>query len=348
MSLDVQITHRAGDFSLEVAFRADEGVTALFGVSGSGKTSVVNAVAGLLKPDSGRIQLGGEVFLDTQTGIFRPPHERHLGYVFQDGRLFPHLTVRQNLAYPGRFLDDPPSTDDVAAIVALLGLGELLDRRPGRLSGGEKSRVAIGRALLSKPAALLMDEPLASLDTGRREELLPYLARLRDETGLPILYVSHARAEVRALANRVVVLTAGRVTAHGPVGEVLGRGGAGPAARLEVIKTGPREAGMVAIETGAGWFHILAENVPVTGARAVTVVASDVVLTTAPREALASPNVYEATVSEVLKAGPGLMDVRLAVGPETLFARLAISEAARIRLAPGQSLRAVVGRFTLN
>ena len=228
MTLSVDIRHQFGDFSLEAAFQAKSGVTAIFGHSGSGKTSIVNAVAGLFRPDHGRITLDGEVLFDHSNGGTKPTHLRQLGYVFQDGRLFPHLTVRQNLEYPARFQKTPATATDMEAIVSLLGLVPLLTRRPGRLSGGEKQRVAIGRALLSKPRMLLLDEPLAALDLDRRAEVLPYLARLRDETELPILYVSHARSEVRALANQVVVMKAGRVSDFGPVAEVLGRGGAGP------------------------------------------------------------------------------------------------------------------------
>src|SRR5215470_10102307 len=210
--LEVDVQHRLGAFTLDAHFRSGPGLTALFGRSGAGKTSVVNAIAGLIQPHQGRIVIDGSVVLDTERGICTPTHRRRIGYVFQEDRLFPHLTVRHNLLFgrwfaPGR---ERRSTrfDD---IVDLLGIAALLDRRPAKLSGGEKQRVAIGRALLSSPRLLLMDEPLVALDEARKAEILPYLERLRDETKVPIIYVSHSIAEVARLANRVVVMRDGKV-----------------------------------------------------------------------------------------------------------------------------------------
>ena len=190
MSLSVRFAHRFGDFSLDVAFEAPSGVTALFGRSGSGKTSVVNAVAGLLTPSTGRVQLDETVLFDSERRISVPVHQRRLGYVFQEGRLFPHLSVRQNLLY-GRWFAQERSGAGFDHVVKMLGIGDLLARQPARLSGGEKQRVAIGRALLANPRLLLMDEPLASLDEERKAEILPYLERLREETDIPLLFVSH-------------------------------------------------------------------------------------------------------------------------------------------------------------
>lgn len=211
--LEVDIRHRLGAFELAVAFAAGQGVTALWGPSGAGKTSVVNVIAGLIEPDHGRVVLERTVLVDRTRGVFVRPRKRRIGYVFQDGRLFPHLTVRRNLLY-GRWL--APRRERFVPfdeVVALLGLGPLLDRRPALLSGGERQRVAIGRALLTSPRLLLMDEPLASLDEARRQEILPYLERLRDEAKIPIVYVSHRRDEVERLASTVVRLENGRVTA---------------------------------------------------------------------------------------------------------------------------------------
>lgn len=222
MSLSVQISHAFPGFSLKVEFTAPPGVTALFGRSGAGKTTLVNAVAGLLKPDRALIAVDGTTLTDTARGLILPPHQRNIGYVFQDARLFPHLSVGGNLDYGRRFAprDARPDAARFDEIVTLLGIGALLDRRPGALSGGEKQRVALGRALMSGPRLLLLDEPLSALDEARKAEILPYLERLR-ALSVPILYVSHSLPEITRLANHVVMLEAGRVTASGPVADIL-------------------------------------------------------------------------------------------------------------------------------
>ena len=214
--MDLAIRKRLGEFTLDVSFAVPEyGVTALFGRSGAGKTSVIAAIAGLLRPDEGRIQVGDQILFDSSAGHDVPVHRRRVGYVFQDGRLFPHLSVRDNLLYGYRGSPGKNRRITLDEVVELLGVAPLLERRPRDLSGGEKQRVAIGRALLAQPEVLLMDEPLASLDAPRKREILPYLERLRDELRLPIVYVSHAIEEVVRLANQVVVLDAGRVAATG-------------------------------------------------------------------------------------------------------------------------------------
>jgi molybdate transport system ATP-binding protein len=203
--LDVRILHRFGDFTLDMAFVAPAGLTAITGPSGAGKTSIINAVAGLFRPDAGEVRFQGELLFGP--GVWVPPHKRRFGYVFQDARLFPHLTVRQNLAYGAWFVG---GARDMAQVVDMLGIGGLLHRRPAALSGGEKQRVALGRALLTQPRMLLMDEPLASLDVARKDEILPYLERVRD-LGTPILYVTHAADEVARLATTVIHIRGGRV-----------------------------------------------------------------------------------------------------------------------------------------
>ena len=213
--LAVDVEKELGAFKLAVRFEAAGGVTALFGPSGAGKTTVVNMIAGLLQPDRGSIVLGDKVLFDAAAGINVPPHRRHIGYVFQEDRLFPHLSVRQNLDYGRRMSGRPRDPDDFARIVALLDIGHLLERRPRLLSGGERQRVAVGRALLMRPGLLLLDEPLASLDAGRKREILPYLVRLRDDARVPMVYVSHTAAELRRIATKVVRLDAGRVVAAG-------------------------------------------------------------------------------------------------------------------------------------
>jgi molybdate transport system ATP-binding protein len=215
--LRVEVFKQLGEFSIDASFTSEGRVTGLFGASGAGKTSLINMIAGLLKPDRGLIAIDNETLDDTAARLHVPPYRRRIGYVFQDARLFPHLDVSQNLDY-GRRMNglarDPLSE---ARITDLLDIGGLKDRRPGQLSGGERQRVALGRALLSKPRLLLLDEPLGSLDEGRKVEILPYLVRLRDEAGIPMVYVSHDAAELRQLATQIVMLRHGRVTALGGV-----------------------------------------------------------------------------------------------------------------------------------
>jgi molybdate transport system ATP-binding protein len=224
--LAVEVEKQLGALKLAVRFEAAGGVTALFGPSGSGKTSVVNMIAGLLTPDRGFIALNGATLFDASAGINVPPHRRHIGYVFQEGRLFPHLSVRQNIDYGRRMSGRPRDAEEFARIVALLGIGHLLDRRPRLLSGGERQRVAIGRALLMRPRLLLLDEPLASLDAGHKQEILPYLVRLRDEANIPMVYVSHTASELRKIATTVVRMDAGRVAASGGL-ELFDKGNTG-------------------------------------------------------------------------------------------------------------------------
>lgn len=215
--LTVTVKKQLGEFSIEAAFTGARDITVLFGPSGSGKTSIVAMIAGLTKPDRGRIALGDNVLFDSAARINVPAHQRNAGYVFQEGRLFPHLSVRRNLEY-GRWMRGLPANPAAFSHVSdLLDIGALLARRPGGLSGGERQRVALGRALLMQPRLLLLDEPLASLDAARKAEILPYFERLRDEARVPMVYVSHDADEVRRLASRVVLLENGRVTATGGI-----------------------------------------------------------------------------------------------------------------------------------
>lgn len=207
MSFEIDVRRRLGSARIALSLRAGAGITALFGPSGAGKTSILNMVAGLLRPDEGRIVVAGELLFDSRAGVDLPPERRRSGYIFQDGRLFPHKRVRANLLYGQRLAPPEARWIDLDEVVAFLGIKHLLDRWPRTLSGGEAQRVAIGRALLSGPRFLLMDEPLSSLDASRREEILRVIERIRDDLGLPILYVSHDRTEVERLATQVVHLT---------------------------------------------------------------------------------------------------------------------------------------------
>ncbi|AVO36281.1 molybdenum ABC transporter ATP-binding protein [Pukyongiella litopenaei] len=348
MSLTVDITHRQGGLNLQIGFEAPGGITALFGRSGSGKTTVVNAVAGLLTPRGGRIELHGQTLFDADAGIDLPPHRRRLGYVFQDARLFPHMSVRRNLTYGARFAPpgNGPSLDEVCA---LLGIGALLDRRPGALSGGEKQRVAIGRALLSRPRILLMDEPLAALDAARKAEILPYLERLRDSTGIPILYVSHSVPEVARLATTVVVLEDGHVARTGPAERVL----SDPAT---VRQIGLRDAGAVLPATvalhhedgltelafsGGRLFLPAIDSAPGTPTR-VRILARDVILSRPEPREQSALNVLACEVTELRGGeGPGMM-VGLRCGDDRLLARVTRRSATALALAPGERVYALV------
>jgi molybdate transport system ATP-binding protein len=214
--LDGDVRLSLGRLALEVAFTCGDGLTALLGPSGAGKTTVLHIIAGLARPGAGRVAADGQVFVDTDRGVWVPPHRRNVGYMCQEPRLFPHLSVRQNLLY-GRWFTAPARrrvhVDDV---VALLDLDPILYRRPARLSGGEKQRVALGRALLMSPRLLLLDEPLASVDAGRKGDILPYLDRLRAELTMPVIYVTHAVAEITGRADTVIVLDEGKVVSQGP------------------------------------------------------------------------------------------------------------------------------------
>ncbi len=222
--LVIDVERRQGDFLIRTAIRQSQaGVTALFGPSGAGKTSIVNMVAGLIAPDRGHIRINDTIVFDSERRINLPPEKRRIGYVFQDGRLFPHLTVRRNLVYGMKRIAPQKRVVDFDSVVELLGIGHLLERRPARLSGGEKQRVAIGRALLTSPRLLLMDEPLASLDAARKQEVLPFVQRLCREFHRPILYVSHSLGEIRQLATHLALLNEGRVAAFGGTDEMLGR-----------------------------------------------------------------------------------------------------------------------------
>jgi molybdate transport system ATP-binding protein len=350
VSLEVDVAHQFGAFRLDARFTSDGRVTALFGPSGSGKTSLVNSLAGLIRPSRGRMAVDGQVLFDDRTGVHVPPHRRRIGYVFQEGRLFPHLTVRQNLLYGWWFTPRSERRERLDPVVDLLGLQPFLERRPGRLSGGEKQRVALGRALLASPRLLLMDEPLASLDAARKEEILPYIERLRDETRVPIVYVSHAVSEVARLANTLVVMHEGRVAAAGPVGDVMSRldvvsliGHDEVGAVLETKVAGRDVAsGLTTLRSGAGDLHVPRLDLPTAAAVRVRIRARDVMIAARAPEALSALNVLEGTVAEIRKVDEAVVELRLDCRGEPLMARLTRHSVDRLGLAPGRRVYAVV------
>jgi molybdate transport system ATP-binding protein len=351
MTLAVDITHRLGQFLLDAKFDAAGGLTALFGRSGSGKTSIVNAIAGLIRPDRARIEIDGTVLNDTERAVFVPTHRRRIGYVFQEGRLFPHLTVRQNLLY-GRWFAGGRGRpgDDLERVLELLGIGHLVDRRPGRLSGGEKQRVAIGRALLADPRLLLMDEPLASLDEDRKGEILPYIERLRDGSKVPIVYVSHALAEVARLATTVVLIADGRVAAAGPTSEIMQRldisaltGGADTGAVIEArVERHDEAAGLTELSSRAGLWRLHRIDAPVGARLRLQVRARDVILARHPPAGISALNVLPGVVADIGARHTPIVEVRVDCHGEALIARLTRHSADQLGLAPGVPVFAVV------
>jgi len=353
--LEVDVERRLGNFTVEAQFKSDMGVTALFGRSGSGKSSIVNMVSGLLKPDRGRIEVDGRVLFHSAKGIDLPPWKRRVGYVFQEGHLFPHLTVRRNLGY-GRWFT--PLADRYLAfeqVIRLLDLGHLLDRRPHSLSGGEKQRVAIGRALLTHPRVLLMDEPLASLDVLMKNEILPYIERL-NEMGIPILYVSHSLEEVSRLANTLVLLSKGQVSAWGKVDEILSRMELWPpedesdtGTILSTRVAGHnRDAQLTHLELRGGELHIPLVNLPVGIAVRVWVRARDVILATEPPRALSVRNILEGTIVEISQHEGALAELKLRIGDSALLALVTRQAVRELALAPGQKVYALIKSVNLN
>lgn len=355
MSLEVEIKHCFGDFTLQVGFTAGPGITALFGRSGAGKTTVINAVAGLLRPDAGRITLEGKVLFDSASNLHQPAAARRLGYVFQDARLFPHLSVQDNLTFGVRYAPQDALGPGLQDVTTLLGLEGLLTRAPRTLSGGEKQRVALGRALLSKPAMLLMDEPLASLDGPRKQEILPYLERLRDgPLGLPILYVSHAVDEIARLADTLVLLKDGAVQAQGPLYDVMADPAAVPllgvreaGAVIEAEVTGHSDDGLSSLRFSGGVLELPGVQASVGTKVRLRVLAQDVILSLKPPEGLSSINVLPVTVEAVQRGeGPGAA-IALRAGTARLLSRVTARSVDKMSLTPGLECYAILKAMTV-
>lgn len=350
--LEVALRHRFGrdGFMLDAAFTGDQGVTALFGPSGCGKSTILAAIAGLLRPQQGRIALDGVALFDAGERRFEAPEARSCALVFQDARLFPHLSVESNLRFGLRRAPRDATGPSFEAVVGLLGIGHLLGRRPRALSGGETQRVALGRALLARPRLLLMDEPLAALDAARKAEVLPFLARLRDAARIPILYVTHALDEVDALADRLVLMEAGRVLAEGPV-EAL-------AARADLPLAARRDAG--ALVTCTVLAHDPAQGVtrlgfaggvliaplmpdPPAARLRLRIRARDVAVALRPPEDVSIHNILPCRLAAILPA-PTAEEVflRLDLGGAVLLARVLRGAVGRLGLAPGMAIFALV------
>jgi molybdate transport system ATP-binding protein len=337
-------------FSLDVDLNlASAGVTALVGPSGSGKTSCLRTIAGLERRATGRVVVNGEVWQDDRQGLFMPVHQRALGYVFQDARLFAHLSVAQNLAFGQQRVPAAERRVSLEQAIALLGIAHLLTRRPDTLSGGERQRVAMARALASSPRLLLMDEPLAALDAQRKADILPYLENLQRELDIPVLYVSHAMDEVTRLADHLVLLDAGRVCASGPTQTLLtqldlplAHGDAAGAVVSACITSHDSDEHLTRVSFSGGTLLLPWQNRPVGQALKVRIQARDVSLTLTRQTGTSIQNILEATVSALSPDGPGQSMVALDVGGCTLLARVTQRSVRQLNLQPGQRLFAQI------
>lgn len=343
MMLSVSVDHVQGDFTLHADLQLDGGLVALFGPSGSGKTTLVNILAGLIRPSHGKIIFAGETWVDTDRNLLVPPHRRRIGYVFQEGRLFPHLTVRQNLRYGEALLPKDARRESLDRVVDMLGLSALLPRLPSALSGGEKQRVALGRALMVSPKLLLMDEPLSALDDDLKLQILPYIERIRDEVGVPILYVSHARDEVARLATGLVFFEAGRATAisaPGAILETVARPMAGlPAGNFieGIIDRHHETDGLTEARSATGPLFLRKTDLPEGTRVRVFVPVSDIVVATGPAEGLSTLNRMEGLIEECLEDGYGIR-LRVNCAGQQMIADVTRRSAQHLGLAAGREV----------
>jgi molybdate transport system ATP-binding protein len=349
MSVSISIRHNWPTFSLAADLTMPMGITAIFGRSGSGKTSLINAVAGIFTPDEGRIDIGGAVVLDTKNGINTPTHRRDIGYVFQDARLFPHMSVQDNLRYAARHGRARSNAAREDEIITLLGIDGLLNRRIATLSGGEKQRVTIGRALLSDPKILLMDEPLSALDAPRKAEIMPYLERIRQAVNIPILYVSHSISEVARLAHHMVVLDQGRVIAAGPTQSILSdpalvpilgvrSAGASIVARIAAHDSD----GLTQLSTSAGVIYVPKLSGDIGHSVRVRILAQDVTIALSRPHDISALNILPSVITDIrIGDGPGAI-VLLRSGDDTILARITKRSVTQLGLTTGMSCYAVV------
>lgn len=354
--IDIALARRFGTFSLDVAFKNGDGITALFGRSGSGKSTTVALIAGLVHPDAGHVIIDGSVLTDVGGRVFVPPHRRRIGLVFQDSHLFPHLNVRQNLRFGRWFAPRTAPRVSFDSVIAVLGIGHLLKRWPNTLSGGERQRVAIGRALLSCPRLLLLDEPFAALDIERRLEILPLIETLRDQFKIPIIYVSHAIEEVARLAGTVVVLDNGRVTANGPPEEVLAEtASASEDPRFShwsvlTVKIGRRDQtyGLTELAHPSGNVWLAGSAGPEGGAARIIVRATDVTLSKSRPSQMSTQGTLEGKVERIATDGPfAIVEIALEGGGR-LTAMATRRAVAELGLAPGEPVFALIKTVALD
>jgi molybdate transport system ATP-binding protein len=348
--IDVDIEQQLGAFKLDVQFAADAPIVGLFGPSGSGKSSVINAIAGIIKPSRGYVRVNGLSLYDAQRKVDIPRNERRIGYVFQDALLFPHMDVSNNLLYGQRLRATSDRVIDEQHVVDLLGLSGLLHRRPTTLSGGEKQRVAIGRALLAQPRILLMDEPLAALDAPRKSEILDYIERLRDDLAIPIVYVSHSVAEIARLADTVVILADGKCVAQGSVDDVMSRldvqavpdrNEAGSVLETRVCRHDP-EYHLTTLGFDGGELVVPRLEVSIGDRVRARIRARDVSLSVRRPVDMSVLNVLAARVTGIEDTTGAFVDLQLAVGGATLLARITRRSLHQLDIRVGQQLYALV------
>lgn len=347
--LRVSAVKKRDGFTLQAEFEAPTpGIVALFGRSGCGKTTLINIISGLLAADEARIQLDDVVLADTRAGISVPVEKRRIGYVFQDARLFPHFSVLGNLRYGLK--RSPNQTIAFDEVVSLLGLSALLDRRPHQLSGGERQRVSLGRALLSQPRLLLLDEPLASLDIARREEVLPYLQALRDRLSMPMVYVSHQFEEVLQLATHVVLMETGRVVAQGTLSEIsvcpelraiIGPDSVGSVLDGVITRTDPTR-GMADLQLGTSTLQVSLRDVVVGSRARIQLLARDIILATEKPQGLSVRNTLQGTVSEISPDEEEAVLVKVDIGGAIILARITADAATALSLRPGSPVWVLV------
>ncbi|WP_428490481.1 molybdenum ABC transporter ATP-binding protein [Rhodopila sp.] len=349
MTFSVALRHRFPLIQIDVGFEVPSpGVTALFGPSGSGKSTIINAAAGLLRPDACRVAVDGTVLADTRSGVWLAPERRRVGLVFQDSRLFPHMSVKTNLRFGMRRV--APGAVRFDEVVELLGIGRLLDRRPNTLSGGERQRVAIGRALLAQPHLLLLDEPLASLDNERKAEILPFLTRLKTALRLPVLYVTHSLDEVAGLADSLVLIEAGQVIGFGPVSEVASRADLPLARRDDAgglllcrVDQHDTSRGLTRLLGGGVELWVTSLDMPLGTDCRARIPAREVILAARPPEAISLHNIVPGTVRQIAD-DPARRSVVIEIGlPDGgLLSRVTADAVARLELAPGRPVLALI------
>ncbi len=345
--IDINVQKSLGDFQISAKIGLEsDGVIALFGRSGSGKTSLVNMIAGLTTPDSGTISIAGKTLFDFSQGINVPPEQRSLGYVFQEDRLFPHMSVASNLSYG---MPKGASEVKLKQVVELLGIGDLLDRRPHNLSGGEKQRVSIGRALLADPKLLLMDEPLASLDASRKDEILPFIEELSNELKLPVFYVSHSMEEIVRLADTLVLMSDGEIAAAGPLEEITsrldlrpltGRYEAGSVINV-VVSQHDEQDQLSELSFREGKFVVPRLDLPIGKNLRVRIRARDVSISTQNPENISINNILYGKIQEIGEEEFALTDVLVDVGVP-IWARISRRSIRRLQLGIGSTVYVMV------